>query len=225
MFKKYNDIFLKTRLREGLTQEQFAEKLLISRSTVAKIESNRQDVSKKTVGKLCELFPDSINSIQNDNNETKTSDFLKTNWKSESVVKKDHFVFKVIDTYRKDIESIEYFNNKINLSLKILQNLGSEPENYLNKLKIVLDKNLKELKEIYSYFLIGSITREELITNKDFFKNKQIEKLNSILDKDSTIKWEKTSDELLTHSQNLLELFKNCFDDIFELINKYSQLK
>lgn len=228
MFEKFNEIFLKTRLKEGLTQEQFAEKLSVSRSTIAKIESKRQDVTKKIVEKLSTTFPDSYNFIQNENesnNLEQSHDVHSSEWKTESVLKKDHYVIKIVETYRKDIDTIEYFNNKINLSIAILQNLGSEPDNNFTKLKEVLEKNLADLKEIYGYFLIGSLTREELIVNKDFFKNKQAEKLNNILSSESSMQWEKTSDELMTHSKNLLELFKNCFDDIFELINKYSQIK
>ncbi|REC50798.1 hypothetical protein DRF62_18565 [Chryseobacterium piscium] len=228
MFEKFNEIFLKIRLKEGLTQEQFAEKLSVSRSTIAKIESKRQDVTKKIVEKLSTTFPDSYNFIQKEtesNNLEQSHNIVSSEWKTESVLKKDHYVIKIVETYRKDIDTIEYFNNKINLSIAILQNLGSEPDNNFTKLKEVLEKNLADLKEIYGYFLIGSLTREELIVNKDFFKNKQSEKLNNILSSESSIQWEKTSDELMTHSKNLLELFKNCFDDIFELINKYSQIK
>ena len=228
MFKKYNEFFLKTRLKEGFTQKQFAEKLSISRSTVAKIESNRQDISKKTIDKLSEVFPDSFNSIQKENNNTGMESFedgSKANWKSETIVKKDLFLFKVIDVYKKDIDTIEYFKNKIYVSLHILEKLGGEPNPNFVSLKEILEKNLADIKEIYSYFLVGSITREELKSNKKFLDRKQAKKLHDILNGESSGQWEKSSDELIMQSKNLLELFKNCFDDIFELIKIYAEKK
>ena len=64
----FNSYFTKLRKSQGLTQEQFAQKLGISRSLVAKIEANKQDVTKKVKEKLHNVFPGSVFFTQNPDN-------------------------------------------------------------------------------------------------------------------------------------------------------------
>jgi len=219
----FNSYFTKLRKSQGLTQEQFAQKLGISRSLVAKIEANKQDVTKKVKEKLHNVFPGSVFFTQNpDNIPAQKPEKNIPEWTSESIVNKNHYIFKVLDVYLKDIESISYYDDKINYSIKILHNLKAEKSNF-EKLKQFLDKNLLDLKDTYGYFLIGSISREELITNKDFLQTAQREKLEIILNSKSQEQLDKVSNDLIMLSKNLLELFKKSFDDIFEYLYKYSQ--
>lgn len=225
MIANFNQKFTQIRKNEGLTQEQFAEKLGISRSSVAKIEANKQEITKNVREKILEKFPNSIISIQKDQNDTEATNFSTgVKWKNETVLEKNHFIFTIIDNYKNDIVEIEYFRNKISKSFSILENLGQDPESPFVQLTEILEKSLKDIKEIYSQLLIGSLTREELITNKDFLTEVQKKKLNSILDETSDENWQNQSRELIQQSKNLLQLYKNSFDDLFELILKYSEI-
>ena len=42
----FNNIFIQIRKNQDLTQTEFAQKLGVSRSLVAKIEANQQEISK-----------------------------------------------------------------------------------------------------------------------------------------------------------------------------------
>lgn len=225
MFENFNEKFIQIRKNEGLTQEQFAEKLGISRSSVAKIEANRQEITKNVREKVLEKFPNSIISIQKESKNTEVANInTVVKWKNETVLEKNHYIFNIIDNYKSDIDEIEYFKNKISKSFSILENLGQEPDSPFVQLKEILEKSLKDIKDIYSQLLIGSLTREELITNKEFLTEVQKKKLNNILDETSEQNWQNQSKELIQQSKNLLQLYKNSFDDIFELILKYSEI-
>ena len=56
----FNNIFIQIRKNQDLTQTEFAQKLGVSRSLVAKIEANQQEISKNVYKKLLEKYPDEM---------------------------------------------------------------------------------------------------------------------------------------------------------------------
>lgn len=229
-----NEILKKFRLLKGLTQKDFAEKIGVSRATIAQIEAKNNNLSLEVLGKINKTFNINLNDFRveqgyliNVNNNTllPNDNIVKnSNWKNETVLEKNHFIFNIIDNYKTDIDEIEYFKKKIYTSFTILENLGKEADSSFIQFKEVLEKNLKDIKDIYSYFLIGSLTREDLLTNKEFLTEDQNKKLNNILDDTSEENWRNKSVELIQQSKNLLQLYKNAFDDMFELVLKYSEI-
>lgn len=61
MIQNKNTLFKKVRINQSLSQEDFGKKLGISRSTVAKIEANKQILSEKTEVNLIKSFPNDPN--------------------------------------------------------------------------------------------------------------------------------------------------------------------
>lgn len=161
MIEDFNQKFLEIRKNEGLTQQQFAEKLGISRSSVAKIEAKKQDVTRKVREKLLIYYDNDINSIQN--------------------IKKDVIADKFYTVKNKNLGSDDLISTPEGY-LKII-NLKNQISNNL----IILEFVLKILK-IYNYSKIAEaidrvsiyndiddfileIVKGKIVTTQDGFEN------------------------------------------------------
>lgn len=161
MLEDFNQKFLEIRKNEGLTQQQFAEKLGISRSSVAKIEAKKQDVTRKVRERLLIYYPNDTNTIQN--------------------IKKDIIADKFYTVKNKNLGSEDLISTPEGY-LKII-NLKNQISNNL----IILEFVLKILK-LYNYSKIAEaidrvsiyndiddfileIVKGKIVTTQDGFEN------------------------------------------------------
>jgi|GEM_PF-5850536 len=192
MYKINNVIFRDIRKNHGLTQSEFAKKIGVSRSLVAKIESDNQDVSKKIIEKIANVFPDDTN-LYNFKLEI-------THSINESLREK-----LSIDKNYSDLSEI-YYLNKFNPKV-----LKSETKLFLISYRQRLLDSLQLLFSIcrvLKYFGY-EFTKEEIedITYFDSFTMtiKDIEKQHDLLNQELKI--------------NLINLLDNS---LFGIINKYT---
>ena len=114
----------------------------------------------------------------------------------------------LISIYRKNIEDIEYFNNKIKSTVSMLKIFDTDLSDY-NTLLDLLNANLIELKETYNAYLVYS-----LLSNDELFKHPKI--INEV-SKVSNI----SKAEVEKVGQNILETYITTFDKIYDLLNLY----
>ena len=148
--KSLNECFVQIRENLHFTQSEFAKKIGVSRSTIAKIENNEIEVSKKNIFNLWQNYPEQVEKYELLRKEIpKQHSYMNT-----LEVKKQ--VDVLISIYRKNIEDIEYFNNKIKSTVSMLKIFDTDLSDY-NTLLDLLNANLIELKETYNAYLVYSL--------------------------------------------------------------------
>lgn len=161
MIEDFNQKFLEIRKNEGLTQQQFAEKLGISRSSVAKIEAKKQDVTRKVREKLLIYYDNDINSIQNIKNDVIADKFYTVknkNLGSDDLISTPEGYLKIIN-----------LKNQISNNLIIL-------EFVLKILKIYNYSKIAEAIDRVSIYndiddFILEIVKGKIVTTQDGFEN------------------------------------------------------
>lgn len=161
---------IKLREKQGLTQTDFAKKIGVSRSTIAKLETEQTNLSKNLLNKILDRFPNElelIDSIREDLKINKPSNdyelsindkkFLNDNYISyekNSILYyylnlSDKELEKLYNYHRSDIkDKILSLNNlyKISRTLKLetVQDLGTK-FSYIENIDDFLKENIREL--------------------------------------------------------------------------------
>lgn len=86
---KFNEKLKKIRLSKNMTQEELAEKLIISRQSISKWEQGINEPSIETIKEICKIFDISVSELISD--EKKESET-----KDEKLLKREHALYLVI---------------------------------------------------------------------------------------------------------------------------------
>jgi DNA-binding XRE family transcriptional regulator len=199
--KTLNEAFLQVRENLKLTQIDFAKKIGVSRSTIAKIENKEIDVSKKNVFNLWQNFPEQVDKYDILKNLIPKQDSgISFNVKKQ--------IELLTSIYKKNIEDIEYYNTKIKSTVSMLTALKVDLTDY-NILLELLDSNLLELKETYNTYLVYSlISNDQLIRHPKVYN--EVQKVATL-----------NNEDIEKIGENILETYKTTFDKIFDLLNLY----
>ncbi|MDY0277254.1 MAG: helix-turn-helix domain-containing protein [Acholeplasma sp.] len=86
---KFNERLKFLRLEKGMTQEELAQKLNISRQSVSKWENGINEPGIETIKEICRVFGISVNALIEDD-----SDFIIS--KEQRIIKQSKFLFKLV---------------------------------------------------------------------------------------------------------------------------------
>lgn len=162
---------IKLREKQGLTQTDFAKKIGVSRSTIAKLETEQTGLSKKLLNKILDRFPNEIELIDNIREDLKIN--LPTNDYELSINDKKFLNDNYI-SYEKN--SILYYY--LNLSDKELDKLYNYYRSEI-KDKLLSMNNLFEISRTLKFETIEDLgTKFSYIENIDDFLKENIRELS-----------------------------------------------
>ena len=142
----FNEVFKKERKRLGLTQQQIAKKLNISRSNVANWESGSNTASPEMILKCSELFNCTTDYLYG---KTEHRNIYEELDKNANLISLQNDT-KVLDNISNEFELEETSAEKLLSELKKMGLLNDNEELTDEKLNIILDfiRNNKEMLKI-----------------------------------------------------------------------------
>lgn len=213
------DRILKIIELKGITKHKFYSETGLSNGFLDKVK----DIGSSKIENILKVYPD-INPtwLITGNGEMLKNEKELKEWSNNSIISDDHIIWKLVDNYQKNTPEIDYFFNKIKTTCQILKNLDNDYSKSWDYMLEVLEKNINNTKEMYFFLFSVLGIRQEMITNIHLIEDNN---LKEKLDNHSYEDLEKQCENLINDSVQLKERVKTIFDDVFNILLKYSELK
>lgn len=213
------DRILKIIELKGITKHKFYSETGLSNGFLDKVK----DIGSSKIENILKVYPD-INPtwLITGNGEMLKNEKELKEWSNNSIISDDHIIWELVDNYQKNTPEIDYFFNKIKTTCQILKNLDNDYSKSWDYMLEVLEKNINNTKEMYFFLFSVLGIRQEMITNIHLIEDNN---LKEKLDNHSYEDLEKQCKNLINDSVQLKERVKTIFDDVFNILLKYSELK
>lgn len=213
------DRILKIIELKGITKHKFYSETGLSNGFLDKVK----DIGSSKIENILKVYPD-INPtwLITGNGEMLKNEKELKEWSNNSIISDDHIIWELVDNYQKNTPEIDYFFNKIKTTCQILKNLDNDYSKSWDYMLEILEKNINNTKEMYFFLFSVLGIRQEMITNIHLIEDNN---LKEKLDNHSYEDLEKQCKNLINDSVQLKERVKTIFDDVFNILLKYSELK
>ncbi len=208
---KSSELLKKIREDNKLSQKQLADMLGVSKSLVAQTEIETKGLSKNTIDKLKELFPDYSDDIDNaviEDKAIKVADMAKTIPFKHLRNALAHGADINLEAYLAELNEVGSYISSDNYSIKVYNlevstnggiNLNSKSDNE----EIVLPAKMRKYKNLFGVRIQGDGTRVE---NQELL----------VMNPDSKLGWEKLNDKIVFVEINKKKYIKHVKYDNYK---------